>query len=500
MSLNVDRPNKIDHIYIVPDDFVFKQLEPDCEKKGRIEKLLSQGYKNDYLTILNGLDYINLESINAVGKNKKDNIKKLNREHIVTIFKCMGFNLIYCPQIAEGILSDLFILINIKFETIPENYFTSSVIIKHNIFFDIAKKVVAGVTGSSKCHLKKYFNLSYIIINKKIPIILLIGGTSGTGKSTVASLIASRLGIATVLSTDSIRHILRNFYFKEEMEAIFASTYDTWKTMKHLDEGLSHNKKVIKGYCEQSKVVLQHLENVIDNFIQRQESLVIEGVHLSLDFMINIVKKYKYTFPFLIYIDKEEKHKERFAIRAKQMTLDAKYNKYVQNLGSIRAIQGYLLKKADGHRLPKIDNSNIDKSIGMMHETILKAFKDIFNKKKLNFNTESHQFDNLYNKFMNFNKNVLSSKEANILISQKVNKNFLLEKFFGHSNSNVNESVEGVYKKECHSDNECQKVRSENKTTLFRKNYQMETNAGARKKVYFSQRPKELARIDNDVI
>jgi len=41
-----------------------------------------------------------------------------------------------------------------------------------------------------------------------------LGGCSGTGKSTVASLLAARLGISTVLSTDSIRHIMRNFMSK----------------------------------------------------------------------------------------------------------------------------------------------------------------------------------------------------------------------------------------------------------------------------------------------
>ena len=40
-------------------------------------------------------------------------------------------------------------------------------------------------------------------------LILLFGGTSGSGKSTLASLMASRLGISTVISTDSIRNMMR---------------------------------------------------------------------------------------------------------------------------------------------------------------------------------------------------------------------------------------------------------------------------------------------------
>jgi 2-phosphoglycerate kinase len=57
-------------------------------------------------------------------------------------------------------------------------------------------------------------------------MIVLLGGTSGTGKSTVSSLLASRFGISTVLSTDSIRHILRNFMSTEESPVLFASTYE----------------------------------------------------------------------------------------------------------------------------------------------------------------------------------------------------------------------------------------------------------------------------------
>jgi 2-phosphoglycerate kinase len=56
---------------------------------------------------------------------------------------------------------------------------------------------------------------------------VLLAGTSGTGKSTLASLLGSRLGISTVLSTDTIRHVMRNFISREELPILFASTYET---------------------------------------------------------------------------------------------------------------------------------------------------------------------------------------------------------------------------------------------------------------------------------
>ena len=84
-----------------------------------------------------------------------------------------------------------------------------------------------------------------------------------------------------------------------------------------------------------------------------------------MEFIKTLMNKYKYTLPFIVYISKAETHKERFAVRSKLMTLDAKFNKYVENFENIRTIQNYIVKKADGSFFPKIDNNNIDKSLGI---------------------------------------------------------------------------------------------------------------------------------------
>jgi 2-phosphoglycerate kinase len=72
-----------------------------------------------------------------------------------------------------------------------------------------------------------HITLIFLSIESKRNILILLAGTSGTGKSTLASLLGSRLGISTVLSTDTIRHVMRNFVAKEDDPIIFASTYET---------------------------------------------------------------------------------------------------------------------------------------------------------------------------------------------------------------------------------------------------------------------------------
>jgi deoxyadenosine/deoxycytidine kinase len=61
-----------------------------------------------------------------------------------------------------------------------------------------------------------------------------LAGTSGTGKSTLASLLGSRMGISTVLSSDTIRHIMRNFVSKDENPILFASTYETSEFVRNI--------------------------------------------------------------------------------------------------------------------------------------------------------------------------------------------------------------------------------------------------------------------------
>src|SRR4051794_34993417 len=59
-----------------------------------------------------------------------------------------------------------------------------------------------------------------------LPVILLVGGATGTGKSTVATDVAYRLGITRVTSTDFVRQTMRAFFSQEFMPAIHHSSFE----------------------------------------------------------------------------------------------------------------------------------------------------------------------------------------------------------------------------------------------------------------------------------
>ncbi|EOA12964.1 hypothetical protein CARUB_v10025948mg [Capsella rubella] len=258
------------------------------------------------------------------------------------------------------------------------------------------------------------------IRERKESVTVLLCGTSGCGKSTLSALLGSRLGITTVVSTDSIRHMMRSFVDEKQNPLLWASTYHAGEYLdpvavaeskakrrraKKMDsiedekanssEGvkadntqktevgskpttpvlLSPKQMAVEGFKAQSEMVIDNLDRLITAWEERKESVVVEGVHLSLNFVMGLMKKHPSIVPFMVYIANEEKHLERFAVRAKYMTLDPEKNKYVKYIRNIRTIQDYLCKRADKHLVPKINNTNVDKSVAAIHATVFSCLR-----------------------------------------------------------------------------------------------------------------------------
>lgn len=101
----------------------------------------------------------------------------------------------------------------------------------------------------SKPDVMKDFLVASMLMQSKINVIVLLAGTSGTGKSTLASLVGARFGIQTVLSTDSIRHVMRNYLLEKENPILFCSTYEAGSQVTLEDRAdLSESQITIKGY------------------------------------------------------------------------------------------------------------------------------------------------------------------------------------------------------------------------------------------------------------
>jgi len=88
---------------------------------------------------------------------------------------------------------------------------------------ELALEVLGEVEGAeSTRRLRRLRELQEL----DLPIILLVGGATGTGKSTVATEAAYRLGITRVTSTDFVRQTMRAFFSAEFMPSIHYSSFE----------------------------------------------------------------------------------------------------------------------------------------------------------------------------------------------------------------------------------------------------------------------------------
>src|SRR5215475_2931681 len=87
-----------------------------------------------------------------------------------------------------------------------------------------------------------------------LPLILLVGGATGTGKSTVATEVAYRLGITRVTSTDFVRQTMRAFFSTEFMPSIHYSSFDAGQGLPAEEQ--ETGDPVLLGFLEQTRNVL----------------------------------------------------------------------------------------------------------------------------------------------------------------------------------------------------------------------------------------------------
>ena len=57
-----------------------------------------------------------------------------------------------------------------------------------------------------------------------------------------------------------------------------------------------------QGYKTQSDMVLTHLDRLLSGCMARNESVVVEGVHLSLNAVMRLMARHPTIVPFLVHI------------------------------------------------------------------------------------------------------------------------------------------------------------------------------------------------------
>jgi 2-phosphoglycerate kinase len=196
-----------------------------------------------------------------------------------------------------------------------------------------------------------------------LPIIVLVGGATGTGKSTVATEIAYRLGITRVTSTDFVRQTMRAFLSQEFMPSILYSSFEVPG-----EDGLGG---VVEGFVEQTRNVLIGVRALIERALQEGWSLVLEGVHLVPGMLPPV--EGAMVVHCVLAIENEQLHESHFWVRDASSDGLRPVQKYLDALGDIRVIQDFILDQARSAAVPVVENGSIELSIGTVMELVLSS-------------------------------------------------------------------------------------------------------------------------------
>ena len=188
------------------------------------------------------------------------------------------------------------------------------------------------------------------------PLVILIGGASGVGKTSLAIDLAHLLNIPRVVATDDIRQIMRLTLAPEFMPAIHTSSYSAWSSLR--DSGVSD--AVIEGYNEQARVVAVGVQAILARCIEENSSVIIDGVHVLSPYIdLSQTRDMAFVAPLCLAVSDRASYSARFAKRALEAP-KRRRNRYLDNLDHIMRIQEYLVGRCVQEDIPVIDAEAVE--------------------------------------------------------------------------------------------------------------------------------------------
>lgn len=205
------------------------------------------------------------------------------------------------------------------------------------------------------------------------PLILLIGGTTGCGKSTIATALADQLGIVRMQSTDLLREVMRTMVSSERYPALHTSSYDAWRKLLANGEGegiADADMGVEQGYKAQSELVSVASRAVIERSLRERESLIVEGVHAYPGLASEIGDEEPVILQVMLAVLKRGKLKQRITGRSTK-AVKRRAERYLAHFDEIWQLQSYLLSEADRTHTPIIVNDDRDGTVREIMRTLL---------------------------------------------------------------------------------------------------------------------------------
>jgi 2-phosphoglycerate kinase len=240
---------------------------------------------------------------------------------------------------------------------------------RESVDLDRLEAIAVETLGDERGHeavqrLRRYQQLREL----ELPIMILIGGATGTGKSTVATEVAYRFGITRVTSTDFVRETMRAFFARSFMPSVHQSSFEAGDAFPEADDPLEF------GFLQQARNVLVGVNASMERAVKEGWSMVLEGVHL-VPGLVTPALGDVVLVSCVLTIEDEDEHAHHFCSRADGS--ERPMSKYLARFDQIRAIQDLLVQRAEREGVPVIENEDADAAAAAVVDLVLDAAERI---------------------------------------------------------------------------------------------------------------------------
>lgn len=203
------------------------------------------------------------------------------------------------------------------------------------------------------------------------PLLLLLGGSVGVGKSSIATQIAHRLEIFRTQSTDALREVMRMMIPERLLPVLHSSSFEAWKSLPDQDRSdRDADALVAEGFQRQAELLSVPCDAVLQRAERESVSMILEGVHAVPGLLERAAEDSDaIAVHVTLAVLRSSELKSRLRGRSTQEP-KRRARRYLKNFDSIWRLQSHLLSEADKNDGPIITNDDSEKAIYQVISTV----------------------------------------------------------------------------------------------------------------------------------
>jgi 2-phosphoglycerate kinase len=196
------------------------------------------------------------------------------------------------------------------------------------------------------------------------PLVLMICGAVGTGKSTIATEVAHLLDIVRIQSTDMLREVMRMMIPQRLLPVLHTSSFNAWKELPIQDkQNRSREQLIADGYRSQVELLAVACEAVLQRAAEESVPIILEGVHAHPDLLQLMPQE---SNAIVVHVTLAVLRSKELKARLKgrgTLVPQRRAKRYLSKFDAIWTLQSFLLSEADRCEVPIITNQDKDRAI-----------------------------------------------------------------------------------------------------------------------------------------